>query len=250
MRTPADKKITIESKQKQRGKTVKLEFNETTLWKTGTIVFGVLFIIAILTGGFGKGNGTDNALPSAPSQAPPQGALPIVKVETPGDSIFKGDTNAPVTIIEFSDFQCPFCGRFYQQTLPQIEKDYIDTGKVKLVYRHLPLSFHEQAQKAAEASECANDQGKFWEYHDMIFENQAALSDAIFSQWAQQLGLDVNTFNDCLDSGKYTSKVNRDNSDAQKYGASGTPTFFINGQKVVGAQPFPAFQAAIDAQLS
>src|SRR3989344_5037006 len=116
--------------------------------------------------------------------------------------------------------------------------------------RHLPLSFHPFAQKAAEASECANDQGKFWEYHDKIFENQAALSDDIFTQWAEQIGLDASTFNQCIDSGKYTKKVNRDNADATKYGASGTPTFFINGKKVVGAQPFAAFQAMIDAEMS
>jgi len=111
------------------------------------------------------------------------------------------------------------------------------------------VNLHPQAFKAAEASECANEQGKFWEYHDKIFENQALLSNTIFSTWAGELGLDIEKFDECLSSGKYQDKVSKDMSDADSYGASGTPTFFVNGKILVGAQPFSAFQQAIEAEL-
>jgi len=160
-----------------------------------------------------------------------------------------GDQNAPVTIIEFSDFECPFCGRFFSNTLPQLTREYIDTGKVKLVYRDFPLSFHPNAQKAAEAGECADDQGKFWEMHDKIFENQKAMSVVDLKSYAASLGLDTSEFNSCLDSGKHAKEIQKDISDGSKYGASGTPTFFINGIKLVGAQPFSAFQQIIESEL-
>lgn len=160
-----------------------------------------------------------------------------------------GDQNAPVTIIEFSDFECPFCKRFFSNTLPQLTREYIDTGKVKLVYRDFPLSFHPNAQKAAEAGECADDQGKFWEMHDKIFENQQAIGIADLKSYAASLGLDTSEFNSCLDSGKHVKEIQKDISDGSKYGASGTPTFFINGIKLVGAQPFSAFQQIIESEL-
>jgi len=164
-----------------------------------------------------------------------------------------------VTIIEFSDFQCPFCLRFWNETLPQIKQEY--EGKVRFVYRDFPLtSIHEWAQKAAEAAECADDQNKFWEYHDLIFANQSALNQQLdteglsavlttFGGYASDLGLDTAAFNDCLDSGKYTSEVQKDVQDGQSYGVTGTPAFFINGQLVSGAQPFASFKTVIDAAL-
>jgi protein-disulfide isomerase len=166
------------------------------------------------------------------------------------DDPVKGDQNAPVTIVEFSDFQCPFCGRFWSQTLPQIKEDYIDTGKVKFVYRDFPLSFHQYAQKASEAAECADEQGKFWEYHDKLFENQQFLDTESLKQYAADLGLDTEKFNSCIDTGKYSSEVRKDFQDGQTNGVSGTPTFFINGQKLVGAQPYSAFQQIIDSLIS
>ncbi len=222
--------------------------SKLTVWKALTGIFGVLFVISLFTGGLGIGNGDATGAVVAPTaQIPSAPSGPIdVKYD---DAPIRGDKDAKVTIVEFSDFQCPFCERFYTDTLPQIEENYIKTGKVKLAYRHLPLSFHPQAQKAAEASECSNEQGKFWEYHDKIFENQALLSDTIFSAWAEELGLDAEKFNKCLEDGKYRSKVQKDLNDADTYGATGTPTFFINGKALVGAQPFSTFQQAIEAEL-
>ncbi len=167
-----------------------------------------------------------------------------------GDDPMKGSADAPVTIIEYSDFQCPFCARFWSQTLPQIQEEYIDTGKVKLIYKDFPLGFHENAQKAGEAAECADDQGMFWEYHDMIYENQISLSVSSLKTWAKELGLDTSEFNDCLDSGKYTDEVKEDFKEGQAAGVSGTPAFFINGRSLVGAQPFSAFQQIIEEELS
>lgn len=173
---------------------------------------------------------------------------PSIKVSVDDDPV-KGQANAPVTMIEFSDFQCPFCGRFFQQTLSKIEENYIKTGKVKFVYRDFPLSFHPQAQAAAEAAECADEQGKFWEMHDKIFQNQQSMSEESYKKWAEEIGLDTEKFNNCLDTGKYAQEVQKDFQDGQKAGVSGTPTFFINGKKIVGAQPYQVFQQAIEAEL-
>mgnify|MGYP001596113076 FL=1 len=165
------------------------------------------------------------------------------------NDIFKGNPDAPVTIVEFSDFECPFCAAFYQNTLPQIEENYIKTGKVKLVFRDFPLPFHANAQKAAEAAECAGEQGKFWEMHNMIFDNQEAIEIVDLKQNGKSFGLDIATFNDCLDLGKYADEVKKDMNDGAVAGVAGTPTFFINGEKVVGAQPFEVFKEVIEMKL-
>ena len=181
--------------------------------------------------------------PQVPSQPAPSGQV------SADDDPVKGNPDAPVTIIEFSDFQCPYCASFFSDTLPQIEQNYIDTGKVKLVYRDFPLSFHANAEPAAEAAECAGEQGKYWEMHDKLFENQASLSAASYKQWAADLGLDTAKFDSCLDSSKYASEIQKDVQDGQAAGVSGTPTFFVNGNKVVGAQPYSVFEQAIEAAL-
>ena len=162
----------------------------------------------------------------------------------------KGKPDAPVTIIEFSDFQCPFCAKFYQEAYPQIIKEYVDTGKVKLVYRDYPLGFHPNAQKAAEASECAHEQNKFWEMHDKLFENQESLSEVNYKKWATELGMDSNKFNDCLDTGKYEEEVQKDLQAGSDAGVSGTPGFFVNHQIISGAVPFAVFKEVIDAELN
>ena len=177
-------------------------------------------------------------------------AQPQEKVEVSADDDpVKGDKNAPVTIIEFSDFQCPFCGKFYKETLPEIDEKYIKTGKAKLVYRDYPLGSHEFAQKAAEAAECADEQGKFWQYHDKLFENQDALTIDNLKRYARDTGLSASKFNDCLDSSRYKDEVNKDLKDGESYGVSGTPAFFINGNLISGAQPFSAFEQVIEAEL-
>lgn len=167
-----------------------------------------------------------------------------------------GNKNALVTMIEFSDFQCPFCRSFWNETLPLIKSKYIDTGKVRFVYRDFPLSFHESAHVAAEAAECAEDQGKFWTMHDKIFSEQKKLgqgtiqfSVADIKKWGVESGLNPVSFGQCLDFGKYRAEVDKDLADGTVAGVSGTPAFFINGRLVVGAQPFSAFQAVIDEAL-
>ena len=195
-------------------------------------------------------NALEGTTPTQPSQpaAPTQPSAPV-DVSADDDPV-KGDADAPVEIIEFSDFQCPFCNRFYTQTLPQIEEEYIATGKAKLVYRDFPLTnIHPEAAPAAAAAECADDQGKFWEYHDILFENYQTLSTSNYKQWAADLGLNQAQFDECVDSGKYEGEVAQDFSDGQAAGVTGTPTFFVNGQKISGAQPFSSFQAAIEAAL-
>ena len=166
------------------------------------------------------------------------------------DDAIKGKENAPVTMVEFSDYECPFCGRHFEQTYSQIIKEYVDTGKVKLVYRDFPLDFHPNAQKAAEAAECAGEQNKYWEMHDKLFENQQALGINNLKQYAKEIGLNTDKFNNCLDSGEMTSEVSKDIQDGQAVGISGTPGFIINGQLVSGAQPFSAFKQIIEQELN
>ena len=205
-----------------------------------------------------------NSRPAAapqPAVQPSQPSAPqIFKISLDDDPV-KGDPNAPVTMIEFSDFQCPFCGRFYEQTLPTIIENYIDSGKVKLVYRDLPLSFHPNAMPAHIAAECADEQGKFWEYHDTLFDKQSEWqslsSDEIgttLSQYASDVGIQTSSFESCMTSPEIADEVNQDSLDASIYGATGTPTFFIGNEKdgyikLTGAQPYSTFKSAFDAQL-
>lgn len=158
-----------------------------------------------------------------------------------------GNKDAKVKLVVYSDFQCPFCGRAYP-ILMKVVKDYGD--KISFEFKQFPLSsIHPFAQKAAEASECAAEQNKFWEFHNKDFENQQSLSLSELKVWAGEIGLNTETFNSCLDSGKYASKVQVDLQAGEKLGVNGTPTTFINGQSVVGAQPYEAFKAIIDAEL-
>lgn len=162
----------------------------------------------------------------------------------------KGLESAPVTIIEFSDFECPFCARFIEQTLPQIEEKYIKTGKVKLVFRDFPLPFHRNAQKAHQAAECADEQGRFWEYHDLLFENYQSLDEKSLKNYAENIGLNMTQFNECLNSEEMASEVQKDLNDGSQYGVRGTPTFFINGIELVGAQPYSVFEQIIEQELN
>ncbi len=185
----------------------------------------------------------------------------------PDDDPYKGSPDAPVTIIEFSDFQCPYCAAFFgsnealiasfkqqdptwEAAYPRIIEEYVETGKVKFVFRDFPLSNHPYAQKAAEAAECADDQEKFWEYHDILFEKTPKIEIESLKQYASDLGLDTAQFNNCLDSGKYTSEVQKDLQDGARAGVTGTPAFFVNGKKLSGAQPFSAFKQVIEEELS
>lgn len=177
-----------------------------------------------------------------------QGLPSRIKVSEDDDAV-KGRNDAQITIVEFSDFECPFCEKFFTNTLPKIEEKYIKSGKVKLVYRDAPLPFHEFAQKAAQASECAKDQEKFWQYHDKLFQNQHSLDIANLKKYANEIGLNTQNFDNCLDSGKKSAEIQNDIADATSYGVSGTPTFFINGIALVGAAPFEAFDQIIEQEL-
>lgn len=200
---------------------------------------------------------------AAPDAAPPEDTTP--KQVSVDDDPVLGEENAPVTLIEFSDYECPFCKRYFDETYEQIKNEYVDSGKVKIVFRDLPLSFHANAPKQAEAAECAREQGGdpvYFRYHDEIFKrttsNGTGLALDQLSVIAEELGLNGATLQSCIDSNKYKAEIDKDIADAGAVGASGTPTFFIGksdpsgtitGTKLVGAQPFSAFKTLIDSEL-
>ena len=159
----------------------------------------------------------------------------------------KGSEDAPVTIVEFSDFECPFCSRVVP-TLDRISERYGD--QVRIVFRQFPLdNLHPNARKAAEASLCAEEQGKFWEMHDAMFANQRQLQVAQLKRQAGELGLDTNAFDECLDSGRHAAQVQADVDAGAGLGVTGTPAFLINGRFLSGAQPFEAFEKVIEDEL-
>ncbi len=183
--------------------------------------------------------------PAAPAGAPAAGA--VKRIEVPADSPSFGPKFAKVTIVEWSDFQCPFCSRV-SPTLAKIKENY--AKDVKVVFRHQPLPFHGDAQLAAEASMAAHEQGKFWEFHDKMFANQGALKRPDLERYAKEIGLNDAKFKAALDSGKFTQRVKQDAQAGSAVGANGTPTFFINGQELVGAQPFESFKPIIDREIA
>lgn len=184
----------------------------------------------------------------------------VVSGDYSDDDAFLGDKNAPVTIVEFSDYQCPYCRSFYNETLDQIKEKYIETGKAKLVYRDYPLSFHSGALPAALAAECAREQEGdeiYFAMHNKIFDGQNLLGngtvdipDEDLRKYAQELDLDMDTFDECIESEKFKEEIYADMADGQRAGISGTPGFIINGQRLSGAQPFSAFESIIEAELS
>lgn len=154
-----------------------------------------------------------------------------IKIEISNEDRILGDKNAPITIVEYSDLQCPYCAKFHQ-TMNRIVRDFPE--QVRWVYRHFPLSSHPYAKKSALASECAGDQGKFWEYANTLFENQARINNDFIREAAQNLKLDMDKFDECLEEEKYLDKVNNDFAEGKKAGVSGTPTSFINGKRING----------------
>ena len=179
------------------------------------------------------------------------------------DDPMRGKEDAPVTLVEFSDYQCPFCQRAANETIPQVVTEYVDTGKVKHVFRDYPIEgIHPNAIPASVAAQCANEQGKYWVYHDLLFSKQTEWqglsgndTNSKFKQYAADLGLDTANFNSCFDSNKYADEVSKDIQDGTTYGVSGTPTFFIGNDKdgytlIVGAQPFSTFKTTIDQVLA
>lgn len=171
-----------------------------------------------------------------------------------------GEADAPVTIVEYSDLECPFCKEWHgvdaipsrpidqEKAFDKLKEEYIDTGKVKFVFRHFPLSFHKNAQKAGEAVECAAEENKFWELHEKLFE-ATDLSLENIKAIAEELGLDIEKFNECLDSGKYEEKITNDIAKGAELGITGTPAFVINGKLISGAVPFATLKTEIDKYL-
>jgi protein-disulfide isomerase len=174
---------------------------------------------------------------------------PAVKIPATGNEPFTGKADAKVVIYEFSDFQCPFCARG-NAVIKQVMTEYGD--KVKLVFRHFPLSFHPEAEPSAIASLCAFKQqpGKFWEMHDLMFEKQSELGTASYKTWAKQIGLNEAEFNKCFDGKETKDLVDADMKAAEALGVNSTPTFFVNGKKVAGALPFAQFKSMIDEELA
>ena len=171
---------------------------------------------------------------------------PRMKVATAGYPSI-GPRNAPVTIVEFADFQCPYCKRS-EETVQELRKEYGD--KVRLVFIDFPLSFHEHAFPAAEASHCAAEQGKFWEYHDELFKDQSKLDEKDLKATAARMKLNTKQFDACLDSHKYADQVRKEQSEGAALGVDGTPGFFINGRALTGAQPAPMFESLINEELA
>lgn len=169
-----------------------------------------------------------------------------VDVKVSSDDNIRGNKNAPITIVEFSDFQCPYCSRFHT-TMKRVMENYPD--KVRWVYKHFPLdSIHPVARKAAEASECAGDQDKFWEYADAVFDS-SRLTESSLLVIAKDIGLNVSKFDSCLKAGTHSAKVEADLQQGSKAGVRGTPGNFINGQSVPGAVPYEQIEAIIESLL-
>jgi len=243
---------------------------ETTITSDETItfkrthfyaVFVVLaFAVGILLGYVVWGRSPDPAENKAGLQGPQQNPVAQSPVATQAPQVTRydvptegfpsiGPKDAPIVIVEFSDFQCPYCKRFFDETYKQLLADY--PGKIRFVFRHLPLtSIHPEAYPAAEASMCANEQNSFWEYHDKVFENQDKLGRELYLQIANDLNLDKPAFENCINTGKFKAVVQQDSDYAVNLGIQSTPTFFINGLALVGAQPIEAFKQVIDMELA
>lgn len=185
--------------------------------------------------------------PTQPAQPTQPDAAGKVDVKVASSDHIRGNKNAPITIMEFSDYQCPFCSRFHD-TMKQVMAKY--PNQVRWVFKHFPLeSIHPYARKAAEAAECAGEQNKFWEYTDAIYANQTSLNEEYLQTAAKNVGLNTSKFSSCLSSGKYSNRVNADLQQGQTYGVRGTPGSFINGQTIPGAVPFEQVDALIKPLL-
>ena len=218
----------------------------------GSALVGFILLVSLFFSG--KLPSTGLAVNSKVAQAPSPSAEPSapsgpvdIKLSDTDHAI--GPKNAKVTVVEYSDFQCPYCGRFFTGAIQPMLKDYKD--KVRFIYRNFPLDqIHPQARPAAIAAECAAEQGKFWEYHDQLFAKQQTLSDSVYTEIAKGLKLDEKKFANCQKSDRPGKKIDADTQGGLGYGVQGTPTTFINGVEISGAQPYENLKAAIDAALA
>lgn len=211
-------------------------------WRPRTPVVGCLalwFSLAAFASGQGRGEE-----PRVTREA-------LLMVVERGPGPVKGRPDAPVIVVEFSDFRCSYCRKFWSETLPRIEAEYIATGKVRFVYRHL-VALGPPSARAAEAAECAGEQGRFWAYHDVLFERAASafFTDGPLTEYAKELGFDLSAFDACLTSGRHRERILSESTIARSLGAAGTPTFLINGRLLIGAHPFETFKYVLDVMLA
>jgi protein-disulfide isomerase len=237
------------------GKELTIKIKKQDMWKYATFIFAALLLVSLYfnLSDNNAGGGTGNAIANPPT-VNTGGSGGQVKVTIDDSDPVLGDPNAEITIVEFSDFQCPFCARAATGAVADFKKsNYFSDGQVNLVYKHFPLnSIHPEAQKSAEASVCAGNQGKFWEFHDLLFANQQSLSVSNYKAWAQQLGLNQVEFDSCLDGGDAAKKVSSDLRQASEAGGRGTPYFVVvnkdgETQAVSGAVPFSQLESAIQS---
>jgi protein-disulfide isomerase len=230
------------------------------------LVAAVLIAGALVFTSFYHGGTTpSDAGGTAPTNPSAQGTSPTVVSSTvmqlgSRDAIL-GNANAPVTLIEYGDYQCPYCGEFFSQTEPSIVSNYVNTGKVRMVFRDFAFLGAESIA-AAEAAQCAEDQNKLWPYHDALYSGKVAddskggseddgyFNQALFLQIANSVGLNIPTFTSCVTGDKDASIVATEENTATSYGVNSTPTFFVNGSEISGAQPYSVFQTAIESALS
>lgn len=177
-----------------------------------------------------------------------------INIEVPAGIPVLGDNNAPVTIVEFADFQCPFCGEWQKTIFQELKSKYIETGKARFVFMDYAF-LGDESTRAAQAARCANDQNRFWEYHDLLYtkqsgENEGAFIDDNLKQFAKELKLNEDEFNSCFDSNKYASQLNSDIVEADEYGVISTPTIYINGNKLEGILPFSRYEELIETELA
>ena len=216
------------------------------------------FAVGILVGyvAWGRTSATENS--NQPSGQVAEAPTPqYIRYEIPTEGFpSHGPADAPITIVEFSDYQCPFCSRFHDETYQALLDAY--PGQIRFVYRNFPLDFHQNAFPAAEAALCAGDQNSYWEMHEVLFGNQASLNNEIgevlgqttYTQYATELGLDITVFEDCMTTHKYEQTILDDMEFSKNLGVQSTPTFFINGLAIVGAQPLANFTQLIDSELA
>jgi protein-disulfide isomerase len=234
--------------------TSSVEKSDTVTFKRSyfySVLVVLAFAVGILVGYLAWGRGSISAAPAAnnPSaQAAPTQAFRRYDIPTKGFPSI-GPDDAPIVIVEFSDFQCPFCKRWHDQVYDSLMAAY--PGKIRLVYRNLPLTqIHPQSMSSAEASLCADEQNAYWQYNAKLFENSEVLNADIFATLATDLGLDTAAFEACMSGHKYKAKIEADMKFSIDLGVQSTPTFFINGLAIVGAQPLSAFQEIIDKELA
>lgn len=234
-----------------------LNKEETVIFKKShfyAVLVALAFAAGILTGYVAWGRDAPAFVPAAAGQ--PGGEAPVtpqpryVRYDIPTEGYPSlGPEDAEIVIVEFSDFQCPYCQRFHQQTFPDLLAAY--PGKIRFVYRNLPLppSIHPDAKSAAAAALCAGDQNSYWEYHDKLFDGNA-LGEEVYLQYAKELGLNMEEFTACLSSGKHDDFIEQDMEFSANLGVQSTPTFFVNGLAIIGAQPLSSFTQLIDKELA